>query len=118
MIQPDIAMLTDRERELLDDSFYRQAMARRVRGIFLSTFVVLTAVVLFGQWGLSVPWFAAIAGTILVISAAEKVSYQNTMLTYESVIRKLVHRVEALEGVQLTPDETRPSSIVKIQKAS
>jgi hypothetical protein len=49
------------------------------------------------------------AGTILVVSAVEKVSYARTMLHYKSLVRKLVHRVEELEGSKPTAMDSHPA---------
>ncbi len=107
MIRTDIEELTEKERATLDDSF--AAARRRARGVLMSALAVLVVIFLFFQLGVSEAWFAGMALTLLVVSAIEKVSYQRTMIAYESLIRKLVHRVESLEGVPLTPDDAKPS---------
>jgi hypothetical protein len=109
MRKEDINMLDEIERKTLDLSFHVERQQRRVRGFVWSGVAVLVAVVLFWQLGLSRGWLALLAATILGISIAEKVTYQAAMRRYEAVIRKLVRRVEQLEGVAPTPDESDPS---------
>jgi hypothetical protein len=119
MKKADIKILDERERDLLDESFRSEKLFRRVRGIVFSSAVVLVALISFADYGLSASWFAAIAGTILAVSAIEKVLYHRTMASYESLIRKLVHRVEQLEGEPLTPHDAVPTKIVELRsKAS
>ena len=113
MIREDINMLTDEERGMLDDSFATEADARRTRSVLFSSGAAVLGLFLFGQLGLSVGWFASMAAAILTISVVEKFSYQRTMLSYESLIRKLVHRVEDLEGVPQSLDDSRPSTVVR-----
>ena len=119
MISTDIAVLDPKERELLDESFHSERLARRIRGVLFSAGIVLVAVVTFGEYGLTTPWFAAIAVAILLVSAVEKCVYHQTMANYESLIRKLVHRIERLEGVPLTPSDGQPSharpSVVRVR---
>lgn len=116
MIRSDIDNLTQQEREILDDTFQRQVRERRLRGVLWSTLAAATTVGLFILLGFSVAWFAGIAFTLLVISAIEKYSYQKKMLTYESLITKLVHRIEKLEGVPLSPENARPSETSRAAK--
>ena len=106
--QDDIQGLAEKERELLNDSFHPQKLQRRVRGIVWSAVAVLIAMVAFAEFGLSVPWFAAVAAAILIISAIEKATYHHTMQAYESLIMKLTHRIEQLEHAQLTPENANP----------
>jgi hypothetical protein len=113
MIKSDISMLTESERELLDHSFHPEQMDRRTRGIMLSVLVVVAAVTSLGVYGLSAEWFAGVTIAVLAVSTLEKILYQRAMLNYESLIRKLVHRVEKLEGVKLTPENTDPSVIIR-----
>lgn len=108
MNKDDISELTRDEREILFESFERAAATRRIRGVLLSTGAVLVGIFLLLQLGLSAHWFAVMALTLLGISAGEKISYQRRMRVYEALIVKLVHRVERLEGVPLTPDDASP----------
>lgn len=113
MIRSDIEGLTEQERATLDDSFERAAARRRARGVGMSALAVLVGLFLFFQLGFSQAWFAGLALTLLIVSGIEKISYQRTMKDYESLIRKLVHRIENLEGVPLTPDNARPTDSAK-----
>lgn len=109
MIRADINMLTAREAQLLDGSFQPSRARRRWRGVLLSSSVFLLGLWAFGELGLTAPWFAAVACMVLVVSAIEKFTYQAEMTAYETLIRKLVNRIEALEGVPPTHAEGRPT---------
>jgi hypothetical protein len=90
-------MLNEDERKALDLSFEPGLSERRVRNIVINFFLVLTALILLLGYGIGVVWMAGVAGSILVVSAIEKVSYARAMLSYKSLVRKLVARVEELE---------------------
>ncbi|MCA9629603.1 MAG: hypothetical protein KC766_18135 [Myxococcales bacterium] len=109
MIQTDINMLTAREAQLLDNSFQPGRNQRRWRGVLLSSAVFLLGLLAFGVLGFTAPWFAAVACMVLIVSATEKFTYQAEMAAYEKLIQKLVHRIEALEGVPPTAQEGIPS---------
>ncbi|HWO09590.1 MAG TPA: hypothetical protein VNN80_08935 [Polyangiaceae bacterium] len=93
----DVMMLDEGERKALDYSYEPGLSERRVRNIVINFFLVLTALVLLFAYGIGVMWMAGVAGAILVVSAIEKVSYARAMLSYKSLVRKLVARVEELE---------------------
>lgn len=102
MRKSDIADLTTLERRLLEDAFYEGSSARRTRGVLLSGLVVLIAVGFFVGFGASVIFLAALAVSTVLVSASEKLIYQRNMESYESLIRKLVSRLELVEGVPLS----------------
>lgn len=83
-------------------------MQRRIRGIILSGLVALVGVLTLAYTGLTVPWFAALTVAVLLVSALEKVTYHRTMQDYESLIIKLTHRIEQVEGQPLTPENGEP----------
>lgn len=103
MLKQDILALSALERRVLQDAFHEGISPRRVRGVVLSALVVLSGVVLFMIFNFGVGFFAGLTIATVMVSTFEKFSYQRTMLAYESVVRKLAHRVETLEGVELTP---------------
>jgi hypothetical protein len=104
-----VLMLDDDEKRLLDLSFQPGLTEKRVRNIIINFFLVLIALLLFASYGIGLIWLTAMAGTILVVSAIEKVSYARSMLHYKSLVRKLVHRVEELEGSKPTAMGSHPA---------
>jgi hypothetical protein len=111
----DVMMLDDDEKRLLDLSFQPGLTEKRVRNILINFFLALIALLLFTSYGIGLLWLAAMAGTILVVSAVEKVSYAREMLHYKSLVRKLVHRVEELEGAKPTAMGSHPAHRVERQ---
>jgi hypothetical protein len=109
----DVTMLDADEKRLLDLSFQPGLTEKRVRNIMINFFLVLIALLLFASSGIGLLWLAAMAGTILVVSAVEKVSYAREMLHYKSLVRKLVHRVEELEGSKQTALDSQPAQRVE-----
>jgi hypothetical protein len=103
MLTQDILPLTAGERRVLLDSFHEGISPRRVRGVVLSALIVLVGVVLFVSFGAGQAFLAGLTIVTVVISASEKFAYQRSMLRYESLIRKLVNRVESLEDVPASP---------------
>lgn len=106
MDRADVSRMDETEKALLDGSFNPEVMYRRIRNI-----VVIGALVAFGV-GLFALWQGALAVMVagflvyVVLVTIEKVIYARTILAFESLVRKLVHRVEGLEGQPLTPDRT------------
>lgn len=103
MLKQDILALSPREKRVLVDSFYEGVSPRRVRGVVLSVLIVLVGVVLFVSFSAGEIFLAGLTIATVLVSAAEKLVYQRSMVAYESLVRKLVNRVETLEGVELTP---------------
>ncbi len=110
MLIQDIRRLDKGERRALDESFHPELTKRKPRGIALSALVALTGVVLFAWFGVGAAFFAGLTGATVLVSAIEKITYQRAMLRYESVIRKLVNRVEVLEGVPQSPPTAKDSN--------
>lgn len=88
-----LADLDEAEVEAIDNSMRKDELVRRTRGIILSTLVVVGGVVIFLGYGFGPVFLALLTLGTLVVSAAEKITYQRRMLHYESVIRKLLARV-------------------------
>lgn len=108
MLKTDIKDLTSQERRALDDAFHEGTSPRRTRGVVLSAAVVLTGVILFTAFGASLIFLAGLTVATLAVSTAEKLVYQRNMESYESLIRKLVNRLETAEGVPASPTVKAP----------
>jgi hypothetical protein len=103
MLKTDIKDLSSHERRALEDAFHEGTSPRRTRGVILSAVVVLSGVVLFVAFGVSILFLAGLTVATLIVSSFEKLVYQRNMESYESLIRKLVNRVEVVEGVPRSP---------------
>jgi hypothetical protein len=110
MLIEDIRQLDKPERRALDESFHPEMTRRRSRGILLSAAIVLLGVSLFAAYGVSMIFFAGLTAATILVSAVEKLTYQRAMMRYESLIRKLVHRVERLEQVPLSVASDKDST--------
>src|SRR4051812_33546282 len=98
----DVMALDESERKLLDLSFQRGVVERRIRNIVIDVAVTSAVVIIATAYGLRTPWLAAVAVLLLVVAGLEKTSYARSLLHYTTLVRKLVHRVEQLEGTQQT----------------
>jgi Flp pilus assembly protein TadB len=111
----DLTMLTEAEQKVLDLSFQPGLSERRMRNIAINAFLVLVALVLFVAYQVGVIWISGVATAILVVSAVEKFSYARVMLDQKSLVRKLVNRVEQLEGSNPTVLGTHPAARMRRQ---
>jgi hypothetical protein len=102
MQDQDVLALDESERKLLDLSFQRGMVERRIRNIVFDVAVTSAVVIIATAYGLRVGWLAAVAVALLVIAGVEKVSYARSVMHYTTLVRKLVHRIEQLEGAQQT----------------
>lgn len=102
MQDQDVLALDESERKLLDLSFQRGIVERRIRNIVFDMAVTSAVVILATAYGLRAGWLAAVAILLLVVSGLEKISYARGVMHYTTLVRKLVHRVEQLEGTQQT----------------
>lgn len=109
MIQKDINMLTDDETTVVDNSFDREAVPTRFRNIMLGAFFAVATVLVLLVLEVSATIMAAAAIFIIIVASLEKVSYVRAQMNARAAIRKLVRRVERLEGVPLTPENGKPS---------
>jgi hypothetical protein len=109
MQDQDVTALDESERKLLDLSFQRGMVERRIRNIVFDVAVTSSVVILATAYGLRVGWLAAVAVALLVIAGLEKVSYARSVMHYTTLVRKLVHRIEQLEGAQQTALGAHPS---------
>jgi hypothetical protein len=99
--------LSSFEQQLLNDSFGTGKNVRRIRGIVLSGGIGVAGLALFPLFGFGFQLLATLFVLTLVFSIFEKLSYTRAMSNYDSLIRKLVHRVEKLEGLPLTGRDGR-----------
>jgi hypothetical protein len=111
----DLTMLTEDEQKVLDLSFQPGLSERRMRNIAINAFLVLVALALFVAYRFSVIWISGVATAILVVSAVEKLSYARVMLHHKSLVRKLVNRVEHLEGCTPTALGSHPAASFRRQ---
>jgi hypothetical protein len=111
----DVTMLTEDEQRALDLSFQPGLTEKRMRNIAINFFLGLIALVLFAAYRIGLEWISGVAAAILVVSAIEKVSYSRAMLHYKSLVRKLVHRVEQLEGTNPTALGSHPAEQLRRQ---
>lgn len=102
MLRQDLQDLDTAELQALRESFGANAKARRTRSMVLSATVLMLGVVLFLAYGFGAVFLAGLTVATLLVSLAEKMTYQRAMDSYERLIHKLVNRVERLEGVSLT----------------
>jgi Flp pilus assembly protein TadB len=111
----DVMMLTEDEQRALDLSFQPGLTENRMRNIVINFFLGLVALVLFAAYRIGLVWISGVAFAILIVSAVEKVSYTRAMLHYKSLVRKLVHRVEQLEGSPSTAMGSHPAERLRRQ---
>ena len=109
----DIQNLGPRERQLLELSFQSSLKEKRVRNVILSALMLFTGLVLFSSYGVGLFAITAIALVIVVVSAIEKISYAREILMYKSLVRALVHRLEAVQGIEMTPLGGHPAERAK-----
>jgi hypothetical protein len=110
MTEHDFDTLATGERQVLDRSFQPKLSEKRTRNIALSALMTAAGLALVWIYGVSAPAITGISLVILVVSAVEKVSYAREILVYKSLVRKLVHRVEELQQIELTPLEGHPAA--------
>jgi hypothetical protein len=107
MKKGDMSALDDTERHLLDGSFVPSQIQRRMRTIVVVSVLVAAVVAFFGFWRPTTAEMMTIAFLVYIaVVTVEKLVFAQSLLRFESLVRKLVHRIESLEGVPLTPDET------------
>jgi len=109
MIEKDIHMLTDDETTVVDNSFDRAGLPTRFRNIMLGAFLAIGSVLALLVLNVSTTLMAAAAIFIVLVASLEKVTYVRTLMNARAAIRKLVRRVERLEGVPPTPENGKPS---------
>lgn len=101
--------LTALELKLLNASFQPEHVSRHISSILASSALAACAVVAFAVYGLSAPAFGAVTGAVLAIGTLEKIVSQRKLVHYEALVRKLVNRIEELEGAAITPVHGHPA---------
>ena len=110
----DVKAFDDTEKHLLDGSFSPDQIQRRMRTIVVVAGLVAASVAFFGFWRPTpTPVLAVAFLAYIVVATIEKLVFAQTLLRFESLVRKLVHRIESLEGVPLTPDSTDHVSVTQ-----
>lgn len=113
MKERDIQNLGRREQALLELSFQAGLKEKRVRNVVLSALLLVSGVVLISIYGVGLIAMTAIALTLVVVSAIEKVSYAREILDYKSLVRALAHRLEEVQGIEMTPLGGHPAERAK-----
>lgn len=109
MKQDDMEMFTEEEVAVVDNSFDRYSLPARFRNVILGAFIAAALAVVLVVLDASATTVAiAFVGYVAIVTL-EKVSYVKTEMGERSTIRKLVRRIETLEGVPMTPDNSQPS---------
>jgi hypothetical protein len=111
MRKTDIDMLNHDEAQAVDDSFDSVTFPARIGSILLGTFLAICVVLALLVLEASAGVIAAAFAVVLAISTLEKASYARAQMNAEAAIRKLVHRIEDLEGVPSTPDNAKPTKL-------
>lgn len=109
MKKQDIDMMTELETEVVDNSFDKEGLVSRFRNIILGAAIATALGLGLLAFGAGAASLAAVFVAYVFITALEKVSYVRMQSNSRSAIRKLVHRVEELEGVPATPDNAQAS---------
>lgn len=104
------------EQTVLDRSFQSALREKRVRNVLLSAGMTLTGVALFWFYGMGPTAITAMAVVILAISALEKVTYAREILVYKSLVRSLVHQLEALQHLEPTPLDGHPAARARLRE--
>jgi hypothetical protein len=107
MKSTDLRAYDDVEKHLLEGSFVPDQIQRRMRTIVVVSVLVAAIIAFFGFWRHTTAQMMTVAFLVYIaVATVEKLLFAQTILRFEGLVRKLVHRVESLEGVPLTPDQT------------
>jgi ABC-type iron transport system FetAB ATPase subunit len=113
MQQQDFDQLTETETKIVDDSFDRDSIPTRFRNIVLGTILIAALAVALHAFGASRLSITSTFVFFVTVVLLEKITALRTQMNSRSTIRKLVHRVEQLEGLPATPDNAEPSRIAQ-----
>lgn len=114
--ESDIEELSAEEQKVLDRSFQSALREKRVRNVLLSAGITLIGVALFWIYGMGATAITAMALVIVAISALEKVTYAREILVYKSLVRRLVHQLEALQHLDPTPLDGHPAARARLRE--
>jgi hypothetical protein len=115
----DLQAYDDVEKHLLQGSFGPDQIHRRMRTIVVVSALVAVVVAFFGFWRHVTSEIMTVAFLVYIaVVTIEKLLFAQTILRFESLVRKLVHRVESLEGVPLTPDHTDHVKVTRESESS
>lgn len=109
----DFDQLTELETHIVDDSFDRDSIPARFRNIMLGAILVAALAVGLQSFGASRLSISAAFIVFIGVVVFEKITALRTQDYSRSTIRKLVRRIEQLEGVPTTPDNAEPSKIAR-----
>lgn len=108
MIKSDFGLFSAAETRELDDTFDSEALPIRRRYIVYGTVLAVAFAGGLYAWGASPMILTATFIAYILLSAVEKLSYITSQDLARGMTRKLIHRIEQLEGVPATPDNARP----------
>jgi hypothetical protein len=109
----DIQSFNDGERRLLDSAFDPEAGGRRARNIMLGGLMLAVFAAVVAAWSLTEGLLLAVLVLYVAVVTIEKIAQARSIDVWRTLVQKLVRRVEHLEGVPLTPDSGRPTSVEK-----
>ena len=109
MTRKDLELLNDRELEIVDNSFDEDGGWIRFRNSFLVAFGVAAMLVVLFEAGASNGIVLMAFGGFLIVSTVEKLTYVRYQMDSRGAMRRLIHRLERVEQVPLTPVNARPS---------
>jgi hypothetical protein len=104
----DVAQLDDLEKKMLEAAFDPSFDERKTWRIAVDSTIVAAIVIGLAVWDAPKILLVVVALTYLLVATLEKASWQRSLLAYRSLTQKLVHRLESIEGVSLTPDGVSP----------
>ena len=110
MKNADIAELDAFEKSLLEGSFDPANDERKTWRIVVDSLIVAAIVISLAVWSASLILMAVVVLTYLLVATLEKASWQRQLLAHRLLVQKLVHRIEALEGIPLTPEGVSPTA--------
>ncbi len=109
MTKTDLESLNDRELEIVDNSFDEDGGWIRFRNSFLVAFGVAAMLVVLYETGASTGVVLMAFAGFLIVSTVEKLTYVRYQMDSRGAMRRLIHRLERVEHVPLTPVNARPS---------
>lgn len=108
MIKSDFGLFSTEETRELDETFDSEGIPIRRRYIVYGAVVAVAFAIGIFAWGASREFILATFIAYVLLSAFEKMTYLKSQDLTRGVMQKLVHRIEALEGVPTTPENARP----------